>query len=207
MSASLTHDDIETFVRQIILPFYGIQREMPVPMGDRRWENDAEHSWSVALLGCAIAPIIDPTLDTGRIAQFAIVHDLVEIHAGDTSIFASSDDHDTKADREAVAFARIRQDFGHFGWIIATIEDYEKRETNEAKFVYAVDKYIAMLYDYIDEGQYYRDKEMTKEMFDKYFMAHREKAQAHAGVGKYYNEVRDLLDAHSEYFHQQGGGK
>ncbi len=39
-----THEDIENLLRKIILPFYHIKRDMPLPVGERRWENDAEHS-------------------------------------------------------------------------------------------------------------------------------------------------------------------
>jgi 5'-deoxynucleotidase YfbR-like HD superfamily hydrolase len=87
--AKPTHTDIEQLIKTIILPFYHVKRDMPLPAGERRWENDAEHSWSVALLACALAPEVDPQLDLGKIAQYAIAHDLVEVYADDTSTFAT----------------------------------------------------------------------------------------------------------------------
>ncbi|MGD8373628.1 MAG: HD domain-containing protein [Candidatus Woesebacteria bacterium] len=196
-----THADIERLIRKIILPFYHVKRDRPLPIGERRPENDAEHSWSVAFLACALAPQIDPKLDVGKIAQYATAHDLVEVYANDTSVFASAEDLASKAAREELALKQITKEFAHFPWIIRTIEEYEHKDSNEAKFVYALDKYIAVTYDYIDEGKMFRDRKVSISQYDKSLEAHRQKAQSHTEVGKYYNEVRDLLDSHPEFFH------
>lgn len=42
--AKPTHSDIDSLLRTLVLPFYHIKRDMPLPLGERRWENDAEHS-------------------------------------------------------------------------------------------------------------------------------------------------------------------
>jgi len=68
--------------------------------------------------------------------------------------------------------------------------------------VYALDKYIAVTYDYIDEGKLFRERKVTLEDYNKSLETHRAKAQSYPAVGKYYNEVRDLLDAHPGFFHQ-----
>lgn len=196
-----THTDIENLIRNIILPFYHIKRDMPLPIGERRWENDAEHSWSVAFLACVLAPQIDPQLDVGKIAQFATAHDVVEVYAGDTSTFAVEDDLLSKAEREEAALQRLAKEFTHFPWIVQTIEEYERRDTDEAKFVYALDKYITVAYDYIDEGKLFQERKMTLAEYNKSLEAHRQKAQHHTEVAKYYEEVRGLLDAHPEFFH------
>lgn len=198
-----SHDEIEELLRHIVLPFYHIKREMPLPVGERRWENDAEHSWSVAFLACALAPLIDETLDVGKVAQLAIAHDIVEVFAGDVSVFGTDDELGSKAEREAAAAEKISQDFSHFPWIVSTLHAYEAKESNEAKFVYAIDKYITVMYDYIDGGKYLREAKYTQAIYHKTLASHREKAQNHQEVGKYYDEVRALLDAHPEYFHQE----
>lgn len=69
--------DIQQLVRQLVLPFYTLERDLPLPIQNHRNENDAEHSWSLALLACSLAPEIDPQLDVGKICQYAVVHDLV----------------------------------------------------------------------------------------------------------------------------------
>jgi len=196
-----THADIENLIRKIILPFYHVKRDMPLPIGERRWENDAEHSWSVTFLACALAPQIDAKLDVGKIAQYATVHDLVEIYASDTSTFAAEEKLATKAEREEAALKRIAAEFAHFPWITQTIEEYEHRQTNEAKFVYALDKYLAVAYDYIDEGKLFQERKMTLAEYNKSLETQHSKAQSHHEIGKYYDEVRDLLDSHPEFFH------
>ena len=174
-----------------------------VPIGERRWENDAEHSWSIALLACSLAPRIDASLDVGKICQFAVVHDLVEVYAGDTSTFASKSEHASKPQREAKALKTISKEFAAFPWIIQTIEAYEHKDTNEALFLYAVDKYITILYDYIDEAQLFRERKITLAAYNKSLEDHRKKVQVHPEIAKYYDEVRALLDARPEYFHQK----
>jgi 5'-deoxynucleotidase YfbR-like HD superfamily hydrolase len=196
-----THTDVHSLLRDVVLPFYHVKRTTPLPIGERRWENDAEHSWAVAFLACSLAPQIDPKLDLGKVAQFAIAHDVVEVYAGDTSTFASEEELAGKEAREAKALERLSEEFAHFPWIAQTIEEYERKACDEARFVYAVDKYIAVALDLIDEGQYYRDYKLTWEAFDKSMAVHRKKAHSHPGVAKYYDEVREILDSHPEYFH------
>ena len=174
---------------------------MPLPIGERRWENDAEHSWSIALLACTLAPQIDPKLDVGKIAQFAIVHDLVEIYAGDTFVFGDKEHIASKAEREATAMKKLSDEFAHFPWIMTILEEYERKDSDEALFVYAVDKYITVAYDYIDRGKYLKETKITKAKYADLLSDHRKKAHSHPTIGKYYDEVRDLLDANPEHFY------
>lgn len=200
--AKPTHDHIEKLIRTLVLPFYHIKRDMPLPIGERRWENDAEHSWSLALVACALAPEVDSSLDVGKVCQFAVAHDLVEVYADDTSTFASEEQLATKAEREEQALRQIAKEFAHFPWIVQTIEEYERKDTNEARFVYALDKYIAVAYDYIDEGKLFRECSVTLAEYNKSLETHRVKAQSHPIIAEYYEAVRSLLDAHPEFFHQ-----
>ncbi len=198
------HLDIERLVKDIILPFCHIKRDVRLPSGERRFENDAEHSWSLALLAGCLAPLVDDQLDVGRVCQIATAHDVVEVFAGDTPVFSDNASLASKADREHQALRRIKQDFGHFPWLTEMIDEYKTLSSNEAKFVYALDKYIAVLFDYLDKGEYLREIKMTHKQYTVSLLTHREKAQAHSSVGAYYDQVRELLDGHPEYFHSKG---
>jgi 5'-deoxynucleotidase YfbR-like HD superfamily hydrolase len=198
----LEHAHIEDLLRQLVLPFYYIERNNPLPGHDRRWENDAEHSWSLAFLACSLAHKVDKDLDIGKICQFATVHDIVEVYAGDTSMFRNESYVMTKEERESHALKKIAKEFSHFPWITETIHAYERKDCDEALFVYALDKYIAVAYDYMDEAKLFRDEKITLEQYNKLLEGHRKKAHSHRHVAKFYDEVRDLLDAHPEYFHQ-----
>jgi 5'-deoxynucleotidase YfbR-like HD superfamily hydrolase len=202
MTVKPTHYDIEKLIKGLVLPFCHVKRDMPLPVGERRWENDAEHSWSVAFLACTLAPKLDPSLDISKICQFAVVHDLVEVYATDTSTFADHEHLATKVEREEQALKRISSETTQFPWIAETIEAYERQDTPEAKFVSAIDKYIAVTYDLIDEGKLFRERKMSLEEYNKSLESQRRKVQDHPLVAEYYEEVRTQLDAHPEFFHQ-----
>jgi 5'-deoxynucleotidase YfbR-like HD superfamily hydrolase len=114
----------------------------------------------LALLGCALAPQIDKQLNIGKVCQYAIVHDLVEVYADDTSNFAEDDKRASKDQREKLALQRIAEEYDHFPWIVDTIKEYESKESNEAKFVYALDKYLPVYFDYLDRSRLFRERKM-----------------------------------------------
>jgi 5'-deoxynucleotidase YfbR-like HD superfamily hydrolase len=189
---------------EIILPFYEVGRDMLLPTqpeGRRRNEKDAEHSWSVGILACALAQHVDPTLDVGLVSQFASIHDLVEVYADDTSVWAADEALDFKESKEADALQKIKDRFSHFPWLVTTIEAYERQDTNEALFVRAIDKYIALCIRFMDGGEFFRSNGITKEIFDKNLEAHRKKAHGHTGVAEYYEKIRSIYDQHSEHFY------
>lgn len=120
----------------------------------RRAENDAEHSWHLCL--CVIVLVEHanvPTLDVLRVLKMLIVHDLVEIDAGDTFAYDTAAMADQHA-REAVAAERI------FGLLPpdqakafrALWDEFEAKKTPEAKFATAVDRFQPMLLNCRSQG-------------------------------------------------------
>jgi len=108
-------------------------------------ESDTDHTVMLGLVACAFAAKWLPHLDVGLIAQYATVHDLVEVYAGDTATLRplSADAKAAKEAREQAAFTRIRQEFGRvFPWLPTRIAEYEKRATLEARYVKAIDKLL-----------------------------------------------------------------
>ncbi|MEU8175662.1 HD domain-containing protein [Microbispora hainanensis] len=71
-----------SLMRELAFPPCAIERSSVVPQDVTRRENDAEHSFTLGLAAVCLAPLIDPALDSGRIARYALVHDLPEVHAG-----------------------------------------------------------------------------------------------------------------------------
>lgn len=185
------------------MPFYMIERDLPLPnmpKGKSRNENDAEHSWSLALVACTLAPRIDPSLDIGLVAQFAIVHDLVEVYADDVSVWAHDAKLATKEENEAKALNRFEKEFEQFPWLVDTLAKYEKQNINEARFVKSIDKYLAMSLIYMDVGDFFRDRGITKEVFNKKIQAPLSKARGHEGAGEYYEHILKLFNEQSEHF-------
>jgi 5'-deoxynucleotidase YfbR-like HD superfamily hydrolase len=205
MGKRLKLQDIEHIVRDIVIPFYGIERDMVIPDKSRRNESDAKHSWSLAFVACSLAPQIDPELNVGLVAQFALVHDLPELYAGDVSVFDHADKLASKHKNETAAIKRISQEYEHLPWISETLEAYERRNTNEAKFVYALDKLLPLLIRKIDNGRAYVDIQLTREQFLAGLSSSREKAQTHEVVGEYYEELWAIFKSRPDYFYQPNG--
>lgn len=195
-------DDIERVVREIVLPFYQIDRAIPLRFAGRSWENDAEHSWSVALVASMLAPHIDPKLDIGKVCQFAIIHDLVELHAGDTNVYGPEEHHETKEEREHEALKKLSKEFEHLPWLTETLAAYEAQDTAEALYVRSIDKYVALIFDYVDGGRYYRDNKLTRERFLKDIQRPRNKAKGHAGAFAYHEEAMERVLARKDFFHK-----
>jgi putative hydrolase of HD superfamily len=120
----------------------------------RRPENDAEHSWHLCLCVIVLAEHANaPNLDLLRVLKMVIVHDLVEIDAGDTfayDVAAMANQHA----REAIAAERI---FGllppdQAAEFRRLWDEFEAKETAEAKFATAVDRFQPMLLNCRSQG-------------------------------------------------------
>lgn len=130
----------------------------------RRRENDAEHSWALCLAAIVLAGHANGPIDVLRVLEMVIIHDLVEIDAGDT--FA----YDTarmagQHEREAVAAERI---FGllpadQAAKFRALWDEFEARTTPEAKFAAAIDRFQPMLLNCLTEGAAWRRHGVTRD--------------------------------------------
>ena len=143
MTRKLSARDTIELVSGLFIPAAAVFRTTKVQPELDRFENDAEHSFLLATIGCAIAQHIDPSLELGKISQYALVHDLVEVYAGDTTIWAPAEHQASKEERERAALQTIQAKFSSkFPWIEQTIRKYELFDEPESCFVYALDKVI-----------------------------------------------------------------
>lgn len=127
---------------RLALDFGRVERGTSHPDGVTP-ESDTDHTVMLGLIGCALAREHFPQLDVGLIAQYALVHDLPEVHAGDTHTLwtLSADAREQKRLREEEAGRLIREEFQDvFPWVPDLSEEYEALLTPEARFVKAVDK-------------------------------------------------------------------
>ncbi len=137
----------------LIVPFMKIRRDMPFPTEPERDETDGEHAYTLAMIAITLAERMHLNLDSGLIAKYALVHDLVEVHAGDTSVRASDAELQAKVDKEHEAFLLIKDKYlRHAPWIAEYIERYEARNDEESRFVYAADKIMGALVRITGEG-------------------------------------------------------
>jgi putative hydrolase of HD superfamily len=142
-----------------------ILRHSRVTFADRR-ENDAEHSWHLALAVMILAEHAEPGLDRLRTLEMVLIHDLVEIDAGDTIAYASDTAKAAQAERERAAaerlFGLLPADQG--SRLRALFEEFEQRRTREARFARALDRVQPILQNVHNHGAAWRAGGVTAQM-------------------------------------------
>lgn len=140
-----------------------ILRRSYVTHADRR-ENSAEHSWHIALAALTLAEYTNTPVEIGHVIKLLLVHDIVEIDAGDTFVYDTTAKLD-QAERETLAAQRI------FGLLPAEQADvyrqlwheFEERSTPEAKFARAVDRLLPVLHNYYTGGRGWQEHQVRQE--------------------------------------------
>jgi putative hydrolase of HD superfamily len=118
----------------------------------QRKENVAEHTVMLGWIAPTLAQALFPGLDRGLIAQLALVHDAVEVYAGDTPTLRITErERLAKAARERAAADRIREEFlATLPWFTALVDEYESQSLPEARYVKAVDKLLPKIVHLLD---------------------------------------------------------
>jgi putative hydrolase of HD superfamily len=122
-----------------------------------RVENSAEHSWHVALMATVLAAYADEPVEIGRVVRMLLVHDIVEIDAGDTFSYDTVGKLD-QAQREHRAAERI---FGllpadQATELLALWQEFDAATTTESRFANAVDRLMPLLHNYCAGGGSWR---------------------------------------------------
>lgn len=138
-----------------LVKFAEIERMIHFPDGKHkdRQENDAEHSYSLAMAVWYLAEHF-PQLNRDKMIRYALAHDFVELHAGDEmAIGRTKEAEKQKLEREKHALKQLEQDWPDFPELTSTIRDYEKHDNPESRFVYALDKLMPMLLNLLSGGK------------------------------------------------------
>jgi len=127
------------------------------PSALERCENSAEHSWHVALLAALLYEHAREPVDLQRTIEILLVHDIPEIEIGDTIIYAARTPEMAEAEAEAAArlFGMLPE--REAAWCFDRWEEYELRETPEARFAYAVDRLMPLLHNIGSGGAGWRE--------------------------------------------------
>lgn len=139
------------FIKEIDKIKY-IQRKTKLFNSDRH-ENDAEHSWHLAMMVMVLAEYSNEPIDILKVLKMVLIHDIVEIDAGDTFLYDTTKDH-SNTDEELLAAKRI---FGILPQEQATDfmeiwEEFEAGETSEAKFAKSMDRLEPILQNVSNQG-------------------------------------------------------
>src|SRR6185436_6317096 len=127
-----------------------------------RHENSAEHSWHLALLALVLAEHANEPLDVAKVVKMVLIHDIVEIDAGDTYIYGEQGD---KAERERIAADRI---FGllppdQAAEFRGLFREFESAATPEARFATALDRFVPQLHNYHTRGRSWKEHGISAE--------------------------------------------
>lgn len=126
-------------------------------------ENDAEHSWHVALMAVLLGEYAaDPDVDLLRVVKMLLVHDLVEIDAGDTLCY-DVEGNRTKGERERAAADRIFNILpaDQAAEVRALWDEFEARQSPDARFAASLDRLQPMLHNYYTAGRAWREHGIT----------------------------------------------
>jgi 5'-deoxynucleotidase YfbR-like HD superfamily hydrolase len=141
-----------------------VLRQSLISDGSRR-ENSAEHSWHLALMAVVLAGYAPPGTDLAKVTAMLLIHDLVEIDAGDLFLYADAAEHTRQEAAERAAarrlFALLPGDQGEA--LRALWEEFEERATPEAKFARALDRLEPMLLNTVTGGGTWRIHAVTKD--------------------------------------------
>ncbi|KND49511.1 MAG: Hydrolase (HAD superfamily) [Parcubacteria bacterium C7867-008] len=149
---------------ELLQDFQKVDRVIHVPGLGERWENDVEHSYSLAMLAWYLVSSEKLPLDADMVLKYGMIHDLVEVYAGDTYIYGTEEHLASKHEREQLAAEKLKQVFPEFDDLHSLIEQYEKREDAESKFIYALDKLQPIIHIYLGGGKTWKDMNVTLAM-------------------------------------------
>lgn len=186
-------------LQKLLLAFGQVTRFTYLPGRDKKRENDAEHSYSLAMTAWFLAPHF-PALDSGRLLKLALAHDLVEVHAGDTFVYGKQEHIQTKIEREQAALQQLQKDWPDFSEMTEALKEYEEKSSEEAKFVYALDKLMPPMINYLADGTVWREHSVTLDMF----IAEKEKKiPTDSPIYPYYQEILAFFKTKPELFAKQ----
>lgn len=181
--------------QKLLVDFQSVERRLHYP-GTHKPENDTEHSYNLAMTAWYLSQYF-PTLDRDIVIRYALVHDLVEVHAGDTYAYGDAKDLATKPEREAKALTKLKEDWHDFPEMTNLITDYESTNSDEVAFVYALDKIMPIMLIFLGEGYTWHKENID---FDKLHSTKLAKVARSPIVARYYDQLHKLLLEHPDYF-------
>ena len=137
------------------------------PVGLERYENSAEHSWHVCLSALMLKDYANESINIDRVIKMLLIHDIGEIDAGDTIIYAS----ETPAlkEQEETGIKRLFDILpeGKTEQYLTLWREFELGESSDAKYAKAIDRVPPLLHNLNGNGHSWRDNNVPKEkVFD-----------------------------------------
>lgn len=129
-----------------------------------RLENTAEHSWQITLLALTLAEHAEESVDICKILKMLLIHDLVEIDAGDTYLYGEGDASEKEKKEQEAAdriFGMLPADQG--AAYLSIWKEFEAGETAESRFAKAIDRLMPILNNFHSEGRSWKENGIHRE--------------------------------------------
>lgn len=156
-----------------------------------RRENDAEHAWHMAVMAYLFREYANEDIDISKVILMCLIHDVVEIEAGDTYAY-DEDAKKSQREREEIAkkhiFGMLPSDQGRE--LETLFDEFEAQETAEAKFAKAMDNLQPVLLHEANGGGAWKEHGVTKEQI----MRRQEKTRR--GSEELFEVIKDIIDKH-----------
>jgi putative hydrolase of HD superfamily len=134
-----------------------IYRRNYISDGTKR-ENDAEHSWYFAVAALLLSEYSNKEIDVQRVIQMALVHDIVEIDAGDTFIYdEAAKEHQKEKEEKAAAriFGMLPDDQRKY--FTDLWNEFEENRTDESRYARSIDRLVAILLNNRSNGKAWKE--------------------------------------------------
>ena len=181
LAFSLEIDKVKNILRQTHLSGHG------------RRENDAEHSWHMAVMAYLLKEHANEQVDIGRVMLMCLIHDIVEIDAGDTYAY-DTDSQKSQKEREDRAkeriFSLLPED--QKAELVSLFDEFEANETPEAKFAHAMDNLQPLMLNDSNGGADWRDHGVVAEQ------VYKRHSKTKLGSEKLYEITDGILQANIE---------
>jgi len=156
LAFSLEIDKVKNIFRQTHLSNHG------------RNENDAEHSWHMAIMAYLLREYANEKIDIAKVMLMCLIHDIVEIDAGDTYAYDTENLKTQKAREDAAKeriFSLLPQD--QATELIALFDEFEAFESPESKFAHAMDNIQPLILNNSNNGGDWKEHHVTAEQVYK----------------------------------------
>ena len=177
-------------LQKLLIAFSDIERVIHRRRGDTFIkENDTEHSYNLAMTAWFLSQWF-PELDKDLLIRYSLIHDLVEVHAGDTFIYGPQSELDSKKQREADALKKLENDWPDFQSLTQGIKTYESHSDAESRFVYALDKVMPIMMIYLNDGYTWKKESVDVTML---YEAKLEKIKQSPEILPYFEQLYAML--------------
>lgn len=172
-------DEAKNILRQTHLSHHG------------RRENDAEHAWHMAVMAYVLRDYANEPVDVGKLLIMCLIHDIVEIEAGDTYAYDEAGKK-TQAEREAAARDKL---FGMLpadqaAELAALFDEFDEGKSPEARFANAMDNLQPLILNHSNGGKDWIDHQVT---YDQVFQR---QSRTEAGSKVLFDYTQQVLDDH-----------